>query len=279
MLGWRSRATASASIRNRSSRSDLIQASPRIIFRATRRLSKRLAGLVDDTHAAMTEYRQDLVTGNHGERGPRWVGSTGRIVERILVLPGIGGAIASGQGGTDLTRGTAVPHLVAFRRFRPLVGDIPEVQAELRADESVRMTDDSAPRTISSIQTGQRPRGASSDNSRSHFGQSSGSDMGGSPRIQGVLAQKPASGKSFHCMFPVSEPLEERFPSQPGSLARCLACSFRKAPHHAVFSYMRDVPASRQSCSTQSHVRLRSQPIEHNTMLITSETRLFNCVK
>ena len=92
-----------------------------------------LARLEDHTHAAMTEYRQDLVTGNHGERGPRWVGSTGRIVERILVLPGIGGAIASGQGGTDLTRGTAVPHLVAFRRFRPLVGGIPEVQAGLRA--------------------------------------------------------------------------------------------------------------------------------------------------
>ena len=71
MLGWRSRATASASIENRAKWSGARLAAAADHLQGDQAVQPQLPGLVDDPHAPLAESFHDLVTGDLRPFGPR----------------------------------------------------------------------------------------------------------------------------------------------------------------------------------------------------------------
>ena len=69
MLGWRSRATASASIRNRSRSSDCACLPLEDHLQGDEPVQRTVPGLVDDAHAAAPENIEQLVPGDFREIG------------------------------------------------------------------------------------------------------------------------------------------------------------------------------------------------------------------
>ena len=85
MLGWWSRATASASIRNRAEVARAGVAAAADHLQGDQAVQAALPGLVDDAHAAPAELAEDLVAGQFRQR------DYGRRNVVIARLPGRSG--------------------------------------------------------------------------------------------------------------------------------------------------------------------------------------------
>ena len=76
MFGCRSRATASASTRNRARRFECAVAPADDHLEGDQAIQANLAGLVDDPHPSLAERLEELIAGN--------LGATGRAAIRVL---------------------------------------------------------------------------------------------------------------------------------------------------------------------------------------------------